>query len=105
MTTKEFLDKYDSGQQFTEEELYRLWIGDVDIEAEDIEEGVGEQYRWQHIEWRVIKIQDRYFEIARSAGNTEYQPNEYDCQPIEVRPVEKTIIVWEAIANGNNGSY
>ena len=97
MTTKEFLDRYDNKEIFTKEELYRLWIGDIDVEAKDIEEGVREQYRWQHIEWRVIKIQDRYFKIARSAGNTEYQPNEYDYQPIEVRPVEKTIIVWEGV--------
>ena len=99
MTTNEFLNKCDKKELFTEEELYRLWIGDVDIEAEDIEEGIGEQYRWNHVEWRVIKIQDRYFEIARMAGNTEYQPNEYDCQPIEVKPVQKVITVWESVTS------
>ena len=97
MTTKEFLNKCDKKEIFTEEELYRLWIGDVNIEAEDIEEGTGEQYRWNHVEWRVIKIQDRYFEIARMAGNTEYQPDEYDCQPIEVKPVQKVVTFWESV--------
>ena len=84
---------------FTEEELYRLWIGDVDIEAEDIDEGTGEQYRWNHVEWRVIQIQNRYFEIARMAGNTEYQENEYDCQPIEVEPYKVTITSWRPVKN------
>lgn len=101
MTTEDFLNKYDLKKTFTEEELYRLYIGDVDIEVEDIDKGTGEQNRWDHIEWRVIKIKDRYFEIARLAGNTEYQPDEYNCQPIEVKPVEKTIITWEEIySNG-----
>lgn len=99
MTTKEFLDKHDSKECFTEEELYRIWIGDTEIEATDIEEGIGDELdRWNHVEWRIIKIQDRYFEIARYAGNTEYQENCYDCQPIEVKPVEKMIVAWEAVS-------
>ena len=97
MTTQEFLNKYDSKELFTEMELCRIWWKDTSIEAEDIDEGIGKRYRWDHVEWRVVKIQDRYFEIARMAGNTEYQPDSYDCQPIEVKPVQKTIVTWEAI--------
>ena len=32
MTTKEFLDKYDSDERFTEEELSELWSEDTDVE-------------------------------------------------------------------------
>ena len=71
MTTQEFLQRYDNKETFSEDELYRIWIGDTEIEATDIEEGIGDELdRWNHVEWRVIKIQDRYFEIARYAGNT-----------------------------------
>lgn len=96
MTTQEFLDKYDSKEYFTEDELENIWWGDG-IEYTTIEEGSGDQYRWTHIEYKIIKIGDRYFDIARNAANTEYQETEYDCQPQEVKPVEKVIIAWEAI--------
>ena len=99
MTTQEFLQRYDNKETFSEDELYRIWIGDTEIEATDIEEGIGDELdRWNHVEWRVIKIQDRYFEIARYAGNTECQEDYYDCQPIEVKPVEKVITTWEAVS-------
>lgn len=99
MTTQEFLNKYDSKELFTERELRCIWCGDTNIEAEDIDEGIGERYRWVHVEWRVIKIQDRYFKIARMAANTEYQLDDYNRQPLEVKPVQKTIVTWEA-SNG-----
>ena len=97
MTTKEFLDRYDSNVDFTEEELHDIWVGDTEIEMNTIEEGNGEQYRWNHEEWQIVKIGDRYFNIARMAGNTEYQDNEYDIQPQEVMPVEKIITIWEPV--------
>lgn len=97
MTTQEFLDKYDNKEIFTEDELYRIWIGDTEIEMEVIEEGTGEFYRWNHEEWQIVKIGDRCFDIARMAGNTEYQENEYDIQPQEVYPIQKVITVWEAV--------
>ena len=97
MTTKEFLDKYDNNETFTEEEMFRIWIGDTEIEMEVIEEGIGEQYRWNHIEWQVVKINNRYFDLAIMAGNTEYQDNEYYIQPQEVKPVETVITKWERV--------
>lgn len=97
MTTKEFLDRYDNKETFTESEMHRIWIGDTEIEMTVIEEGTGEQYRWNHIEWQVVKIGDRYFDLAIMAGNTEYQDNEYDIQPQEVKPVETVITKWERV--------
>ena len=103
MTTTEFLKIYDSYPEdlFDEEILQDLWCNGLFTDDENVQDTTeveyGEQERWNHVEWRVIKVQDRYFEIARWAGNTEYQDDIYDCQPIEVRLVEKVVRVWEAI--------
>ena len=103
MTTTEFLKIYDNYPKdlFDEEILQDLWCCGLFTDDENVwditEVEYGEQERWNHLESRVIKIQDRYFEIARWAGNTEYQEDTYDCQPIEVRLVEKVVKVWEAI--------
>ena len=99
MTTKEFLDKYDKKEQFSEDELYRLWINDLFEECP--KEVRGEEYddphRWNIPVSRVIQIENRYFEIWCFQGSTECQENYYDIQPEEVRPVQKMITCWEAI--------
>lgn len=101
MTTKEFLDKYDSKQGFTEDELYRLWINDLFDEEDEVievrDEEYGEPGRWNIPVNRVIKISDRYFLIYCYQAATEMQESYYDMQPDEVYPVEKTIIVWEGV--------
>ena len=103
MTTTDFLKIYDNYPHylFDEEILQDLWCCDLFTDDENVwditEIEYGEQERWHHLESRVIKIQDRYFEIARWAGNTEYQDDIYDCRPVEVRLVEKLVKVWEAI--------
>ena len=104
MTTKEFLDRYDSvSETFTEDELFRLWIDDLfDEEDEDkIKKVRGKEYgkphRWNVSVNKVIKIENRYFMIFCLQGLTECQESYYDMQPDEVYPVEKTIIVWEGV--------
>ena len=107
MTTKEFLDRYDSvSEAFTEDELYRLWINDLfDFDDEKIkevrEEEYGEPHRWNTPVDRIIKVEDRYFMIFCFQGNTEYQENYYDQQPEEVEPYEITITAWRSVKNGN----
>ena len=100
MTTKEFLDRYDSvSEYFTERELEDLWwdgLLDVNISVVEEEEW-GEPDRWNTCVSKVIQIEDRYFMIYRYAGNTECQESYYDIQPEEVQPIEKTIIAWERI--------
>ena len=100
MTTKEFLDRYDSvSEAFTERELEDLWWDDLlDIEVKMVR-GVesGEPDRWNIWQDKVIQIENRYFMIYRMKGNTEYQETYYDVQPDEVYPVEKTVIVWEGV--------
>ena len=113
MTTKDFLEIYDNFPKdlFSEEILQDLWCNNLFSDDENVQDVTeveyGEQDRWNHVEGRVIKVQDRYFEIARYAGNTEYQEDIYDCQPIEVREVEKVVKIWEPVqrslkSNGND---
>ena len=98
MDTKEFLNRFDNKDSFTSDELYRLWIGDVDINYTlEEDEQWGEPDRWNTCVTKVIKIEDRYFMIYAWKGNTEMQEDYYDIQPDEVKPVEKTVIVWEEI--------
>lgn len=103
MKTQEFLDRYDSKQGFTEDELYRLWINDLfDEEDEDKVkevrgEELGEPHRWNIPVDRVIKVEDRYFMIFCFQGLTECQDSYYDMQPEEVRPIERTIVCWEGV--------
>ena len=103
MTTTDFLKIYDNYPEdlFDEEILQDLWCNGLFTDDENVQDitevEYSEQERWSHLESRVIKVQDRYFEIARWAGNTEYQDNTYDCQPVEVRLVEKLVKVWEAV--------
>lgn len=97
MTTKDFLDRYDNNDYFTKEELEDLYWGDIVGTFQQVDEYTGELSRWSHLESKIYKVQDRYFEISRNAGNTEYQETEYDCQPVEVHPIEKTITAWETV--------
>lgn len=99
MTTKDFLDIYDSKSYFVEEQLEALWWDELlDIDTPVIgEEEYGEPGRWDTCVSKVIKVENRYFQIYRLQGNTEYQETTYPYQPDEVKPVEKTITVWEVI--------
>lgn len=100
MTTQEFLDRYDSVSEcFTEQELEDLWWNDLlDVDVIDAaDEEWGKPDRWNTSVTRVVKIENRYFMIYRYAGNTEYQESYYDIQPEEVKPVEKVMVVWEAV--------
>ena len=100
MTTKEFLDRYDSVLEcFTEQELEDLWWDDLlDINISVVgEEEWAEPNRWNTCVSKVIQIEDRYFMIYRYAGNTECQESYYDIQPDEVTPYEKTIMAWAKV--------
>ena len=104
MTTKEFLDRYDSVSEcFTEQELEDLWWNDLlDVNVVEVgKEEWGEPDRWNTCVSKVIQIENRYFMIYRYAGNTEYQETTYDQQPKEVEPYEVTITTWRPVNNGN----
>ncbi len=100
MTTKEFLDRYDSVSEcFTERELKELWWSDFDDEnVKEVEGEVwGEPDRWNTCVTKVIQVGNRYFVIYRYAGNTEYQDSYYDQQPEEIEPYEITITAWRPV--------
>lgn len=100
MTTKEFLNRYDNKDYFSEEELRDLWWDDLLDEHAPVvrDEEYGSPSRWNIPVDKVIQVEDRYFIIYQYRAATEYQETQYDWQPDEVYPVEKTIIVYEGVA-------
>lgn len=99
MTTVEFLDWYDNDYPFSEDQLRNLYWGEFidDENVKEVDSFTGEHHRWTHEESKVYKIQNRYFEFYARIANTEYQDDEFDIEPTEVKPVEKVVICWEAI--------
>lgn len=83
--------KIDSGEQLTKEELSELiWGYDIDTQY-------GDNRRWSRSVTTIIELNGRYFSISWEEGLTEYQDNEYNSQPVEVKKhtYEKTITVTE----------
>ena len=101
MTAKEFLFRYDNGEEFSESELQHLFWGDLEAEEGDDIQQIDEEYdeprRWtrNHTIW--IKVNERYFELNADEGLTELQDTSYWRQPQEVRlnRVTRTIVVTE----------
>ena len=105
MTVKEFLTRYDNKETFTSRENQELYWGDIEEEDDDevyeIDTIYGDKGRWSRYETKILSLNGRYFDVTADIGLTEYQDNYYDQQPIEVKRVQKTIVVdtWEAIKN------
>lgn len=103
MTVKEFLTRYDNKEKFTERELQEIYWGDIEEEDGDeiyeVDVTYGDKGRWSRYETKYIYVNGRYFDLTADIGLTEYQDNYYDCQPREVKRVQKTVIIdtWEAV--------
>lgn len=103
MTVKEFLTRYDNKEVFNEGELKDLYWGDMEIEDgmewEEIDEEIEDKRRWSQFIYKYVMIGGRYFCLTADIGLTEYQDDEYNYQPEEVRRTQKTIVVdcWEPI--------
>lgn len=95
ITEQEFIERYDTNNSFDEEELETI----VDGLGEEVDVEFGENRRWSRIVKRITKICDRYFAFIYDEGLTEYQDNDYNYQPYEVRPIKKvvTITEWEKV--------
>lgn len=101
MTVKEFLSRYDAGDQFNEDELKDIFWLDFEEDTDDntkvVEEEYDEPRRWSrnHTIW--VDVNGRYFELNADEGLTELQDNEYWQQPQEVslKQVTRTIVVTE----------
>ena len=101
MTVKEFLARYDAGENFKWRELEYIFYLDFDEDESDtcriIEEEYDEPLRWVRPHTRWVSINERFFELNRYEALTELQDNEYWCQPQEVnyQQVTRTITVTE----------
>ena len=101
MTVKEFLNRYDNGENFNERDLGRIFELDFEEEDDDnmtfIEEEYGEPRRWQrgHTVW--VEINGRCFELNADEALTELQDTSYYIQPKEVirKQVTRTIVITE----------
>lgn len=110
MTVKEFLNRYDNGDTFSEEEVKELFDLDLDDDETDdvalIEEEEGENRRWSCMHYRYIELNGRYFMVIGDMGLTEYQDNEYLYQPeemslkVETKVITVTENIWTPIMKG-----
>lgn len=92
MTEKEFLERYDSGGEFTETEIKGL----VD-RGNFVDEIEGDDHRWDREITTIIEVDGRYFAIDWRRGLTEYQGNWFDNQPREVTKTTRMVEVTEWI--------
>lgn len=101
MTVKEFLSRYDAGEDFNEHELKDIfWLdfeGDEGDDCHLVDEEYDEPRRWSRNHTCWVSINGRYFELNADEGLTELQDTEYLCQPQEVNltQVTRTIVVTE----------
>lgn len=88
--------------KFKKEFLREVLWGDSD-EAEVVLNEITDTARWSIHHWMVFKFNGKYYGVSYSTGATEQQeerPFEYDSDEIdctELRPVEKKMIVYEAV--------
>lgn len=96
-TADDFLEAYDNGYTFNEEEIEQLAWGEVGF-GEEITREEGDSGRWNQYMTTIIKVKDRYFGVGWSAGLTECQESYYDGPVYEVKPVKKMIEVTEWVS-------
>ena len=84
-------------EKFTEEELCDLfWEYDDYV----VDEWKSEDRRWSCYNYKVLKLEDRYFLLEADLGLTESVENNFDFQPTEVYKAEVKIIekiVWKQL--------
>ena len=92
MNEKDFLERFDKGEEFTRQELEKIcWS------FEEVDEIDGDCGRWTQNIKTIFVIDERYFAISWERGLTEYQEDEFYEQPCEVEEhtYRKTIAVRE----------
>lgn len=95
----EMLNKIDSGNGLTEDELWELVC---EYEIDKIE---GDRGRWTQFVTTIVKLGDRLFSVDWQRALTEYQEHILDEQPEEVEKYEETVVVvkYRLIGNKENG--
>lgn len=91
---EDFLEAYDGGYEFSEEEIKRLVWGDNGF-SKEVDQEEGDCGRWNQYMTTIIKVEGRYFAVGWSAGLTERQENYYDGPVEEVKPVKKMVEITE----------
>ncbi len=91
------LSKLLNKEKFTEREL-----GDLFWEYDDyvVDEWKEENRRWYCRNYKVLKLDDRYFRLEADIGLTENIEHNYDFQPTEVYKAEVKIIekvIWKQL--------
>ncbi|KKL91261.1 hypothetical protein LCGC14_1896430 [marine sediment metagenome] len=79
-------------------------VEDLVWEGEVVKTTEGENRRWSRTITSIVKIDSKYYEIHWDEGLTENNENYYpEQEAIEVKSVEKTIIVkeWIPVKKGN----
>ena len=103
MNEEEFLKRIEEVPPFDEEELESLfYFDDINICGELVFEEEGSIQRWSHSAIKVYKIANRFFAFYAELGNTEMQDNYFWAQPEEVKPVEKLVIDYVPIKEGED---
>lgn len=95
LTEEEFLRKFDNGEEFSSEDIH-----DICYEFKEVDYIEGEESRWSRWIDVVVEVDGRYFMTGYDKGLTEYQEDDfYNTTVIEVKPVEKTVLVkeWEEV--------
>lgn len=87
----EILNKIDNNQKLDSVELSSL-VYEYELETDE-----GENRRWSRTNRTIVQLGNRYFSVIWEEGLTEYQPDDFNSQPIEVtkHEFEKTVIVTE----------
>lgn len=93
----ELLIKLLNKEKFTYRELHDLfWEYDEYV----VDEWKDENRRWSCYNYKVLKIDDRYFRLEADLGLTESVEDNFDFQPTEVYKAEVKIIekvVWQQL--------
>ena len=90
-----FLERYDNGAVFTEDDIKSLCLGEIGTEVERIDIC---EHRWVKEVEVIVKIGKRYFSTSYYQGLTEYQENDYSCGEItEVAPKMRIVEVFDWI--------
>jgi len=95
MTNTEFLNKFDVGEKFSEDELREIGWGESPDGSKYVDEEEGEDHRWQREMTTIFSVDGRTFALNWMKGLTECQESDYESQPYEVKKEEyqKTITV------------
>ena len=76
---EEFLERYDGGAVFTEDDIKSLCWAEIGTEVERIDIC---EHRWVKEVEVIVKIGKRYFSASYNQGLTECQENDYSCGEI-----------------------